>query len=69
MSKFIEVTLDASKIPDRGENLVRICPVDSFAWDDSANYAILVPENFDECTLCDLCLQACPDAVGVNKLY
>jgi len=69
MSKFIEVTLDASKIPDKGKELVRICPVDIFVWDESASQAVLAPENFDECTLCDLCLQAYPGAVTVNKLY
>jgi len=69
MSKFIEVTLDAGKIADKGKDLVRICPVDIFSWDDVKGAAVLVPENFDECTLCDLCLQACPGAVTVNKLY
>ena len=28
-----------------------------------------VEDNLDECTLCDLCMQASPDGVKVVKLY
>ena len=29
----------------------------------------IVEDNLDECTLCDLCMQASPDGVKVVKLY
>ena len=29
----------------------------------------IVENNLDECTLCDLCMQASPDGVRVVKLY
>ena len=29
----------------------------------------IVDENLDECTLCDLCVQAFPGKVKVKKLY
>jgi len=32
-------------------------------------YAAVVPENFDQCTLRDLCLEVCHVAVAINKFY
>ena len=47
---------------------VSVCPVDIFQTGDRE---ILVNiENEDECTLCDLCLKACPDqAIEIVRLY
>jgi len=47
---------------------VVVCPVRIFV----ANGAHLAvdPEQEDECTLCDLCLQVCPeDAIVIHRLY
>ena len=57
MSMFIklEVNPEVASNPDLVSKLVEICPVD---------------ENEDECTLCDLCIEAAPEgAVKVIKLY
>ena len=49
--------------------LIEVCPVNIFkAGSDAASVAV-VDANVDECTLCDLCMQACPDGVKVVKLY
>jgi NAD-dependent dihydropyrimidine dehydrogenase PreA subunit len=67
---FIEVEVDAS-IEDDGElarKLEEVCPVDIFADEDG--HVAIVPSNLDECVLCELCLDAAPDAtVRVKKLY
>src|SRR5213593_4869840 len=44
--------------------LVRI-----FAPGREENTVTTVEDNLDECTLCDLCMQAAPDGVKVVKLY
>lgn len=70
MSMFIkiEVTPEAASQPDLVKKLVEVCPVDIFALDGDTLQ--IVADNEDECTLCDLCLQAAPDGqVKVVKLY
>jgi NAD-dependent dihydropyrimidine dehydrogenase PreA subunit len=67
---FIEVEIDDS-IRDDAElarKLEEVCPVDIFT---AANGRVeTVPENLDECVLCELCLEAAPDGtVAVKKLY
>ncbi len=59
------VTADAALVA----KLVEVCPVDIFEID--ADGALrLSQENLDECTLCDLCIQAAPaGSVKVIKLY
>ena len=47
--------------------LAEICPVDIF--EATGEGARIVEENLDECTLCDLCMQAFPGQVEVKKLY
>jgi len=70
MSMFIklEVNPEVASNPDLVSKLVEICPVDIFDQDDGK--LRIVDENEDECTLCDLCIEAAPEgAVKVIKLY
>lgn len=67
---FIDVEVDDSIRDDAelAKKLEEVCPVDIFT---SANGKVgTVPENLDECVLCELCLDAAPDGgVVVKKLY
>jgi NAD-dependent dihydropyrimidine dehydrogenase PreA subunit len=67
---FIDVRLSpgAAKDPELARKLAEACPVDIFAA--APEGVRVVPENLDECTLCDLCLQAAPPgALRIVKLY
>ena len=68
---FIDVVVapEVAKDPALAKKLVEVCPVNIFkqAGDGSLQ---LVENNLDECTLCDLCIQAAPaGSVRVVKLY
>jgi ferredoxin-like protein FixX len=67
---FIRVDVDpaASKSPEVAKKLTEVCPVNIFAQQPDGALRI-VDENLDECTLCELCLQAFPGKVKVVKLY
>ena len=67
---FIDVHVDPKVAADTAlaKKLVDVCPVNIFAQDERGALRI-VEENLDECTLCDLCMQACPQGVRVVKLY
>jgi NAD-dependent dihydropyrimidine dehydrogenase PreA subunit len=43
--------------------------VNIFAHGKEDNAVAVIADNLDECTLCDLCMQASPDGVNVIKLY
>jgi NAD-dependent dihydropyrimidine dehydrogenase PreA subunit len=70
MTEFIEVEIDQSTcsgIKACGE-CVKVCPVNVF--DKGDEEPVVVKENEDECTLCNLCRQACsPNAITIHKLY
>ena len=71
MSMFVRVEVDPKTAADAAlaKKLVEVCPVNIFAL-DAKGRARIVEENQDECTLCDLCLQAVPGGgVRVIKLY
>ena len=70
MARFIRVDIDPAVQQDDAlkQQLVDVCPVDIFTRTDDDTVAT-VEENLDECTLCDLCLDAAPDRVQVVKLY
>ncbi len=54
--------------PELVQRLIEVCPVDIF--DRAEGGVATVAENLDECTLCDLCIQAAADdRVRVVKLY
>jgi NAD-dependent dihydropyrimidine dehydrogenase PreA subunit len=68
---FIRVDIDDSVQEDEvlTKQLVEVCPVDIFAIDDTGRVGT-VEDNLDECTLCDLCIDACqPGQIDVVKLY
>ena len=66
---FIAVTVAPKVAADAASasKLAEICPVDIF--EATGEGARIVEENLDECTLCDLCMQAFPGQVEVKKLY
>jgi NAD-dependent dihydropyrimidine dehydrogenase PreA subunit len=67
---FIDVRVadDASKDAELARKLEEVCPVGIFVAGDAG--VQIAEENLDECTLCDLCLEAAPKgAVEVKKLY
>ena len=67
---FIDVQVSAAHAADiaLAKKLEEACPVDIFEAGDAG--LRIVAENLDECTLCDLCIQAAPPgAVRVIKLY
>jgi NAD-dependent dihydropyrimidine dehydrogenase PreA subunit len=70
MNEFIDVSIDLNKcdgIKECGQ-CVRVCPVNIF--DKKADWPLIVVENLDECTLCNLCLNECkPNAIDISKLY
>jgi NAD-dependent dihydropyrimidine dehydrogenase PreA subunit len=72
MAMFIRVDVDNSvveKTPGLADKLVEVCPVNIFKLSSKANAVEIVEENVDECTLCDLCMQASSEGIRVIKLY
>ncbi len=70
MALFIAVEVDSSIANDAemAKKLTEVCPVNIFAV-GSAGVQI-VEKNLDECTLCELCLNAAPiGKVTIKKLY
>ena len=67
---FIDVVVDpkVAKDAEVAKKLEEVCPVSIFAATDSG--VEIVEDNLDECTLCDLCLDAAPKgSVRIVKLY
>jgi len=67
---FIGVEVDEPVASDPGlaAKLEEVCPVDIFRA--TAAGVEIVPENLDECVLCELCINAAPvGTVRVIKLY
>jgi len=67
---FIGVEVDPAVAKDvaMSKKLTEVCPVNIFAQQADGTLRI-VEGNLDECTLCDLCMQAAPGKVRVVKLY
>ncbi|RIL01380.1 MAG: hypothetical protein DCC71_17910 [Proteobacteria bacterium] len=68
---FIDVQVDATvaKDPAMAKKLAEVCPVNIYAQNEDGTLAI-VEKNLDECTLCDLCINASPPGtVRIVKLY
>jgi ferredoxin-like protein FixX len=71
MALFIEVEVAPAAATDAAivKQLVEVCPVNIFARAENDALQI-VDKNLDECTLCELCLNAAPPGtVQVKKLY
>jgi NAD-dependent dihydropyrimidine dehydrogenase PreA subunit len=69
---FIRVDVTAGiveKTPGLAQKIIESCPVKIFKAGAGNNSVAIVEDNLDECTLCDLCTQACPDGIKVIKLY
>ena len=67
---FIDVEVDDSVADDTAlaEKLTEVCPVDIFAV--AGGKVAIVPENLDECVLCNLCVDAAPaGTIRIIKLY
>ncbi len=68
---FIDVKVDAAVAKDAAlaKKLAEVCPVNIFAQEKDGALRI-VDANLDECTLCDLCIQAAPaGSIRIVKLY
>ena len=68
---FIDVEVDPAIANDAtlAKKLTDVCPVNIFKQAGGGALE-LVDDNLDECTLCDLCVQAAPPGtVRVVKLY
>jgi NAD-dependent dihydropyrimidine dehydrogenase PreA subunit len=64
----VEVSDEIAGDADLARKLEEACPVDIFSSEDQR--VNVVPENLDECVLCELCLDAAPPGtVVVKKLY
>ena len=71
MALFIRIEVDTqtSRDPSSVAKLTEACPVNIFSKGTNGGLEI-IDENVDECTLCELCLQAAPPgSVRVVKLY
>ncbi len=72
MAMFIRVDVDQNvvqKTAGLAKKLVEVCPVNIFKAGADDKTVDIVDDNVDECTLCDLCMQASPGGVRVVKLY
>jgi len=70
MGMFVRVEIDSNRCnePASCARCVKICPVDVFVIRDGR--LATVYDNEDECTLCYLCQEQCPQgALRVEKLY
>jgi len=69
MGVFINITLDDAQLtPELARKLVPLCPVEIFALD--RDRLVVRPDQEDECTLCELCLNAAPSgAITITKTY
>jgi NAD-dependent dihydropyrimidine dehydrogenase PreA subunit len=69
MGTFIEIRLDPSPFSlEQARLLASVCPVDIFAVEGGR--PVVRPDEVDECTLCELCLDlAAPGAIVIQKLY
>ncbi len=64
----IKVASEVARDVELAKKLEEVCPVSIFVASDEG--VGIDQDNLDECTLCDLCLNAAPDgSVQIIKLY
>jgi len=64
----IKVAPEVAGDAEIARKLEEVCPVGIFAA--QAAGLVIVDDNLDECTLCDLCLEAAPKgSIEIVKLY
>jgi NAD-dependent dihydropyrimidine dehydrogenase PreA subunit len=71
MALFIEVEVAPAAANDAEvvKKLIEVCPVNIFARAENGRLGT-VEKHLDECTLCELCLNAAPaGTVKVKRLY
>jgi ferredoxin-like protein FixX len=66
---FIEISVDDHLYPPEVRNkLAAVCPVDIYGVEDGR--VVVRPEEEDECTLCELCLDVAPaGTLVIEKTY
>ena len=69
MGTFINIVLDPQPFsPHQARLLVSACPVDIYAVE--GGQPVVRPDEVDECTLCELCLDLAPaGALVIQKRY
>jgi NAD-dependent dihydropyrimidine dehydrogenase PreA subunit len=69
MGVFIQIEVHQADIPlQTAEKLVSLCPVEIFII--SGRHLGVQPDHEDECTLCELCLNAAPSgSLIIRKNY
>jgi NAD-dependent dihydropyrimidine dehydrogenase PreA subunit len=69
MGIFIKIDLEEDRLSSElRKQLVSVCPVDIFKMEGEG--VAVRPEQEDECTLCELCLNVAPArALTIRKLY
>ena len=69
MGVFITLEVDPDQITsETAKQIVALCPVDIFVLERGR--LAIQPEQEDECTLCELCLDVAPEgALTINKSY
>lgn len=70
MGMFISVEVDRQlcTAPGGSSRCASLCPVDILRLESSG--LVVDPDKEDECTLCDLCLEACQaNALRIVRLY
>jgi NAD-dependent dihydropyrimidine dehydrogenase PreA subunit len=64
----VEVSDEIAGDAELAKKLEEVCPVDIFTSENGK--VETVPENLDECVLCELCIEAAPPGtVIIKKLY
>lgn len=64
----VKVAPEVAKDAEVAKKLEEVCPVSIFVAKESG--VEIDEENLDECTLCDLCIEAAPQgSIEIVKLY
>lgn len=68
MGLFITIRIEEHECPQGCKMCAEACPVDIFSFDGQK--VRVIAENEDECTICEICLQRCPqNCIKIEKNY